>query len=180
MRLASLTLLLSLGLSGCASPTSVATPLDTLLDTIERRLALADGVALLKWDQNLPVQDAPREQQILLRVREAATDYALDPLRAAGFFSDQMEAGKLVQFALLNRWERQSQAPDTPRLDLKTALRPQLDALQHQLLDGLQHFDRHRPVDCALAVATAVAERSRDALHELALQRAAGRLCDLS
>lgn len=178
MRSITLTLLLALSLSGCASSTKTKTPLDLLLDTIERRLALADGVALLKWDQNLPVQDLSREQQILAQVREAAADHDLDEQRAVGFFADQMEAGKLVQYALLNRWEREQRAPDKPRLDLKNALRPQLDNLQHQLLAGLQRFDRQRPGDCKRAVADALAERAGTALHQLALQRAAGRLCD--
>lgn len=172
------TLLLSLCLSACTAARKPDTALDTLLDTVERRLALADGVALLKWDQNMPVQAVARERQILDRVAEAATDHQLDPRRATGFFADQIEASKLVQYALLNRWQLKQQAPDTPRLDLKTALRPQLDALQHQLLSDLQRFDHERPGDCARVLANAIAERAHDPLHELALQRATGRLCD--
>ncbi|WP_028693501.1 chorismate mutase [Pseudomonas cremoricolorata] len=172
------TLLLSLCLSACTAARKPDTALDTLLDTVERRLALANGVALLKWDQNMPVQAVARERQILDRVAEAAADHQLEPRRATGFFADQIEASKLVQYALLNRWQLKQQAPDTPRLDLKTALRPQLDALQHQLLSDLQRFERERPDDCARALANAIAERARDPLHELALQRATGRICD--
>lgn len=179
MHPATLPLLLSLSLSGCSATSATVTPLDALLNTIERRLALAYGVALLKWDQNMAVEAPAREQQILDRVSEAAADHQLPPTRATGFFVDQIEASKLVQYALLHRWEVDQQAPDTPRLDLKTVLRPQLDALQHQLLADLSLFDQKRPIDCAHTLATALAARGGDPLHELGMQRATGGLCEL-
>ncbi|MNV69660.1 Secreted chorismate mutase precursor [compost metagenome] len=151
-----------------------------LLDSIERRLAIADTVALHKWYRRQPVQDAAREQAIGESVRLAAPSFQVDPLRAAAFFSDQIEAGKLVQYALLSNWQLKGEAPDTPRRDLQNELRPRLDNLQQVLLEDLSTFLAARPANCAEQLAVALSRRQLDALHSFAMNRATGQLCDKS
>lgn len=177
MRLPPLLFSCTICLFGCSAPREPDPTLSPLLDSIERRLALADAVALHKWDNRQPVQAIEREQQVLANIRRAAPTYQLDAHRAEAFFADQIEANKLVQYTLLHRWNNLRQAPDTPRRDLKADLRPQLDQLQAQLLQRLAHFDRNPPEQCDERLADALALRA-DALNRLALVRATGQLCN--
>lgn len=177
MRLPSLALLCLLALTGCLKKPEYDPTFNALLDSIERRLALADAVALHKWDQRQPVQDSPREQQVLAKVRQAAADHGLSADRAAQLFTDQMEANKLRQYHLLGQWHLAESAPDTARQDLSSEIRPQLDLLQNQLLDRLKRFDRAQPANCDHALAMAIGLRSSDPTRRLMLIRATANLC---
>lgn len=172
-----LALLCAIALSGCANTTPPDTTLDPLLDNIEQRLDVAQAVALHKWDRQQPVQDSPREQQVLSNVRQLAPEYGLPPARAAQFFSDQIEANKLRQYHLLTQWHLLQKTPDTPRQDLASEIRPRLDLLQGQLLDALARFDQAPPEQCSHALAEAIALRSTDAPRRLFLIRATANLC---
>lgn len=164
-------------LAGCATTAPADPTITPLLDTIERRLELADIVALHKWDLGQPVQASERERQVIAAVRLAAADHDLAPDRAEDFFVDQMEASKLVQYTLLSRWHALGEAPALERQDLRQVLRPRLDRLQHQLLDELARFDQQSWPQCQERLAAALAERSDDMLRQVALARATGRLC---
>lgn len=179
MRLNPLTLVTALGLclAGCATPNTAVSPLTRLLDGIEQRLDIAEAVALHKWDTHQSVQAPQREREVLTRVRQSAADYGLDAARAEAFFADQIEANKLLQYHFLNDWHRQRQAPDTPRRDLTTQIRPQLDQLQNLLLLELAQFDRKRSPQCSQQLADALAQRAPDAKRHLALVRATTQLC---
>jgi len=170
----------TLALTGCATPEPSHPALDPLLAAIERRLDLAQAVALHKWDNGQPVQASPREQQVLANVRAAAPAHGLAPARAEAFFADQIEANKLVQYTLLFHWHRLGAAPDTQRSDLQQEIRPQLDQLQTVLLKQLADFERQKPQGCAAMLASAVASRHVDPLTLQALIRATGQLCDKS
>ncbi|AXO86688.1 chorismate mutase [Pseudomonas parafulva] len=177
MRLTPLCLLCILALTGCLKAPDPDPTFEALLDSIEQRLAIADAVALHKWDSGQPVQDSAREQQVLERVRKAASSHKVSPQRATLFFSDQIEADKLRQYHLLSQWSLVEAAPDIPRLDLTREIRPQLDLLQAQMLDRLARFDRHRPAHCEHALAKAIGLRSSDATRRLMLIRATASLC---
>lgn len=179
MRLNTLTFLtaLDLCLVGCAAPITEVSPLTRLLDGIEKRLDIAEAVALHKWDTHQPVQAPQREREVLTRVRQAATDYQLDAARAEAFFADQIEANKLLQYHFLNDWHRQRHAPDTPRRDLTSQIRPQLDQLQETLLLDLAQFDRERTIHCPQQLAEALAQRSLAPERHLALVRATTQVC---
>lgn len=155
-------------------------PLNTLLDTIEQRLASAEPVALHKWDNAQPVQDSEREQQVQADVRDNAWRYQLPADRAAAFFADQIEAHKMLQYRLLNHWRSQGQAPDSPRRDLQGQLRPELDDLQVSLLQSLARFDSHPSSDCAQRLTTAINKRALPPSLKQAVVRATGQLCDKS
>ncbi|MFJ4065465.1 chorismate mutase [Pseudomonas sp. NPDC089996] len=168
----------TLALTGCAASDPTHPAFGPLLEAIEHRLDLAQAVALHKWDKGQPVQASQREQQVLSSVRAAAPAHGLAPERAEAFFTDQIEANKLVQYTLLFHWHRLGAAPDTPRSDLQREVRPQLDQLQALLLTQLADFEREKPQDCAAMLATAVANRPVESLTRQALIRATGQLCD--
>ncbi|MDH0646055.1 chorismate mutase [Pseudomonas sp. GD03858] len=172
-----LVLTCSLALSGCASPTSPDPALEHLLDTLEQRLDLAEAVALHKWDQRQPVQASAREAQVLASVRQAAPAHHLAPARAEAFFADQMEANKLLQYHLLDTWHLARQAPNLPRRDLGSDVRPELDRLQGQLLAALARFDQAPSTACGERLADALQQRTDDPGRHLALVRASGQLC---
>ncbi|QXH56271.1 gamma subclass chorismate mutase AroQ [Pseudomonas maumuensis] len=177
MRTTRLALTCCLALSGCNTAPPPPSDLDTLLDTIERRLDLAEAVALHKWDRGQPVQAVDREHQVLASARQAASAFQLDPARAEAFFADQIEASKLLQYHLLDSWHRARQAPDLPRRDLSQDVRPALDQLQTQLLAALARFDRAATIDCPGLLADALHQRRHAAARHLALVRASGQLC---
>jgi len=145
---------------------------------LNERLNIADLVALTKWDSGKPIQDSPREAQVIANARAMATERQLDPQDVAQLIAAQMEANKLVQYGLLAKWQAAGAAPDTPRPDLSKQIRPRLDELQTRLLQQYADFTpyRHDP-DCTAWLAKARNGLAKDALHELALIRASGELC---
>ncbi|CAK9891728.1 MULTISPECIES: chorismate mutase [Pseudomonas] len=175
-RLSALLLAPALLLQGC-TPIAPPSPLSQLLDSVDRRLDLATAVALSKWDSGQAVQATDREQQVIAKAQSQADRFGLSEQRAGDFFADQIEANKLLQYSALSRWQAQGYAPPTPRTDLQTQLRPQLDRLQHVLLSQLAEFDRSRPQDCRTLLAQAITHRTQNPPRTLALIRATGQLC---
>lgn len=164
-------------LAGCSqTPTSTAA-LDAVLDQIERRLDLAQPIAQHKREHQQPVQDTAREQQVLADALRNASAYSLPEDRVQRFLADQIEASKLVQYALLSRWQLPRQAPTSALRDLRNELRPLLDQNQSAMLRALAHFDQTQPSVCGERLAHAIADRANDSLRYLALVRATGQLC---
>ncbi len=162
--------------SACAS--AAPPTLEPLLNSIAERLAIADQVALSKWDSHKHVEDKKREQEVIASVVAQAPEYKLDPAAAEQFFSAQIEANKLVQYTHLSDWQFQGKAPDDPRPDLVKQIRPQLDQLQKRLLQQLAAFTPQRSdPQCPQWLATAVHEPLNDTLRQLAMIRATAELC---
>ncbi|MCU0121051.1 chorismate mutase [Pseudomonas sp. B2M1-30] len=165
-----------------ASAAQAAAPapdaLQPLLVTLNERLNIGDLVALTKWDSGKPIQDSPREAQVIANARTLAAGRKLDAEDVAQLIAAQMEANKLVQYGLLAQWQAAGAAPDTPRPDLGKQIRPRLDELQTRLLQQYADFTpyRHDP-NCPAWLARARNGLAHDALHELALTRATGELC---
>ncbi|MGH8466604.1 MAG: chorismate mutase, partial [Pseudomonas sp.] len=164
-------------IQGCASTTPADTALQRLLASIEQRLDIAEAVALNKWDSGQPIQATEREQQVIANAQVQALHFGVDSQRAGAFFSDQIEANKLLQYSALSRWNAAGSAPSTPRVDLATQLRPQLDRLQRSLLSELAEFDRNPPAHCDSTLAQAIATRTTSPQRDLALVRATVHLC---
>jgi chorismate mutase len=164
-----------------ATNAHAATPGETLkplLETLNERLNIGDLVALTKWDSGKPIQDSPREAQVIANARTLATERQLDPEDVAQLIAAQMEANKLVQYGLLAQWQAAGAAPDTPRPDLGKQIRPRLDELQTRLLQQYAEFTPYRhDANCPAWLAKARSGLTHDALHELALTRATGELC---
>lgn len=156
-----------------SSPPPVIDPvLDPLMRGILERLAISEAVARTKFGSGKPVQDTPREQALLDSVGERASQYGLTPAQARTFFRLQIEAGKLVQTALLARWAREGRAPGQP-VDLATRLRPALDRLGGSLMHDLGRLCALPDDPTRLARIHQARERIAKAAKLEALQRAA-------
>ena len=76
---------LRLALTTClAVAAAPAETLKPLLETLNERLNIGDLVALTKWDSGKPIQDSPREAQVIANARAdaAARDLPADALAA--------------------------------------------------------------------------------------------------
>jgi chorismate mutase len=153
-----------------------------LIEAVSVRLTIADQVALIKWDTGTPIEDLRREQSVIAAAVRSAAAHRLSGTYAAAFFADQIEANKLIQYGLLVNWRRSGSAPQVPRADLQTTIRPELDALDTRLLQALSAVAPLRSApDCVSALArsahTYAIEHDFDALHTVALDRALARVC---
>ncbi len=180
-RLASplLLILLSTG-AFAATPDSTPPPasLAPLLQAMSERLDIADQVALTKWDSGKPIQDSPREQQVIANAAQQAATYQLAPEDVSQFLAAQIEANKLVQYALLAKWHTAGKAPTIARPDLVKQIRPALDQLQIRLLQHYAAFATSRQdPQCPAWLAKGRKALRIDKLHDLALVRATGELC---
>jgi chorismate mutase len=86
-------------------------PLLPLLDMTAARLHIARQVALSKWDSHKPIEDLPREADVIEAAAEEARAVGVPTQLATHFFADQIEANKLVQYALLAQWHGEGRAP---------------------------------------------------------------------
>jgi chorismate mutase len=126
--------------SGCttASFTVAGTEtVDRLLGLIKERLDVAPEVARTKWNTKAPIEDLPREKQIIDGVAKGATEYGLDPQVAGSFFTGQIEASKVVQNALHAEWTARRQPPFAKVADLGEDIRPVLDRLTPAMMRAL-------------------------------------------
>ncbi|CAB3767930.1 chorismate mutase [Paraburkholderia solisilvae] len=171
-----------------AAPPSHSAPADSqaflpLLDMTVARLHIARQVALSKWDTRKPVEDLPREAEVIKAASEEARALGVPPQLATHFFADQIEANKLVQYGLLAQWHRDGRAPDDKRVDLKKDIRPELDRLQQGFIKVLADTKtlRAQP-DCGAQLARAtqeyVASHALDSLYAVAMDRALARACE--
>ncbi|MBT2326554.1 gamma subclass chorismate mutase AroQ [Variovorax paradoxus] len=172
----------------CASALAQPNPspeFSALVALSATRLDISRRVALTKWDTTQQVADPPgdpREKEVIAAAASEASARGLSGDMATAFFSDQIEASKLVQFALIASWWRAGRVSAEPRADLKGELRPALDKLQSVFIDELIATHTLRAdADCRkrLANATAVhVEVHRlTPLFALALDRGLARVC---
>jgi chorismate mutase len=112
-------------------------PVRQLVETSAQRLAIAEQVALAKWDSGAPVEDSAREAQVIMGAAKAGEAMGLDREAVSNFFRAQIEANKLVQYALVAEWRRAGKAPAHKPVNLKDTIRPELDQLGTQLLEEL-------------------------------------------
>ena len=98
-----------------------------LADLLARRLAFMPLVAALKAAKNLPIDDPPREVEVLEGVRRSAARLHLPEQPTLALFRLQIELSKAVQ-------RRQS---EPSALDLKEQIRPVLTELGERILQAL-------------------------------------------
>ncbi|MEK6425709.1 MAG: chorismate mutase [Burkholderia gladioli] len=133
------------------------TPLTNLVALASQRIALAEQVAQWKWANHKPIEDKPREAQLLADVERRAVASGIDRAYAHAFFADQIEASKVMQNALFASW-RVSQPPQGTPPDLATTTRPQFDKLTQSLIAALGRVAPLRDApDCQSRVASSVA-----------------------
>lgn len=157
--------------------------LQPLMETSAQRLAIAEEVALAKWDSGAPVEDAAREAQVIASAVKAGERRGLDQASVSNFFRAQIEANKLVQYTLLASWRRLGKAPDHSPVNLAT-IRSGLDQLETELITELANTAGIRAsASCRVDIAKAVGKyvsahvNSFDPLKAIALDRAVAAAC---
>jgi len=114
------------------------TALDKLLRLIAERLALMPDVARHKYNSGAAVEDLPREAQVIEAVTAQAVEAGLAEDLAAKFFQAQIDASKMIQSARIAAWKSEGHAHFIDVPDLKTVIRPKLDALTPAMLAALK------------------------------------------
>jgi chorismate mutase len=162
-------------------------PIDSLQPLVEpsaQRLAIAEQVALAKWDSQAAVEDAPREAQVISGAVRNGESKGLDRTFISSFFRDQIEANKVIQYSLLADWHRVGRAPVHSPINLAATIRPQLDELQIELIGELAETKTIRASPAcdeyvAKAIETYFAAHKDNArpLMAIALDRALARTC---
>ena len=170
-----------------AAPHSMAAVPDAktfrpLIELTAVRLSIAKQVALVKWDSKSAIEDLPREEAVLATARMEARAAGLSDQEATHFFSDQIEANKLVQYGLHAQWRRMGGAPDEPRANLARDIRPWLDGLQKEFLEVLiSTRDLRTEKGCgerlAREVRLYITSEALEPLYGLAVERALARVC---
>jgi chorismate mutase len=166
---------------------SATNPLQLLVETSAKRLVVAGKVALSKWDSGTAVEDGPREAQVIAGAVRAAEAKGLDPALVSNFFKAQIEANKIVQYAMLADWQRAGAAPTHAPINLVTTIRPELDRIQIDLVAELGGIATVRnSKTCHADVAKAVGEyvsAHSDAFwprYAVALDRAMAPVCPIN
>ncbi|PPS71329.1 MULTISPECIES: chorismate mutase [Streptomyces] len=167
-----------------AAPRAAAvslSPLHSVVDLAAERLATADLVAAAKWGTDSPIDDPAREQQVLDNVAAQAQQLGADPDEIRVIFRDQIEANKVVQRGLFQRWtDHPGQAPTT-KPDLNV-VRQKINQVTSALVEALADTSADcgafvcRP-ELALAAFQVHHEDHLDALHTRALIRALPSIC---
>jgi chorismate mutase len=169
---------------GVGYPKNAIDKLQPLVETSAERLALAEQVALAKWDTGTPVEDGTREAKVIASAIEEGESMGLEQKAVSNFFRAQIEANKLVQYSLLAEWRRAGKAPEHPAVNLAGTIRPELDQVQTALIAELAETSGVRAsASCRTDVAKAVGEyvsahgNSFSSLRTIALDRAMAAAC---
>jgi chorismate mutase len=153
-----------------------------LIELTATRLSIAKQVALVKWDSGSEIEDLTREEEVLATAGMEAHAAGISDQEATRFFADQIEANKLVQYGLHAQWRRIGGAPDEPRANLASDIRPRLDVLQKEFLRVLiSTRDLRTEQGCgerlAREVQSYITSQALEPLYGLALERALARVC---
>jgi chorismate mutase len=169
---------------GRAYPQHAEDRLQPLVETSARRLAIAEQVALAKWDSGTPVEDTARETQVIASATKAGESRGVDEAVVSNFFRSQIEANKLVQYSLLAEWRRVGKAPDHAPVDLAGTIRPELERLGTELIAELTEIaDIRASGSCRTDIAKAVGKyvsghkNNFTPLKVIALDRAMATTC---
>ena len=127
-------------LAGCCAPWAKeeSTPFERLRNGVAVRLDIARDVAWAKAQTGAPVLDVEREKAVLAALVKQGEAAGLERARVERFFSAQIAASREVQTELLAAWAAgTAERPKTKPLDLKTQIRPRLDAVGTELIAAL-------------------------------------------
>jgi chorismate mutase len=108
--------------------------IDELLLLIQKRLVIMHEVARTKWNQNLPIEDKIREQQILVELTAKANQYGLDEKLITQFFQAQIDASKEIQKRDFLLWKERGILKFEKVFSLKNELRFYIDRLNNEML----------------------------------------------
>lgn len=108
--------------------------IDELLLLIQKRLVIMHEVARTKWNQNLPIEDKIREQQILADLAAKANQYGLDEKLVTQFFQAQIDASKEIQKNDFLLWKENDLSKFDKTFSLKDELRFYIDQLNNEII----------------------------------------------
>lgn len=116
--------------------------LQQLVALVNERLKVIEDVARSKWNSHGAIEDPERERSMLASLQADAARLKLAPERVQRFFEDQIEAAKTLERERMAQWQSQSQPPFAQVQDLKTGVRPRLDAINQLMLQTLARLDQ--------------------------------------
>lgn len=120
--------------------------LEVLVELAARRVALGVDVAATKFLAGREIEDPGREEEMLGRVAGRLNAAGDTQGTGLAFFLDQIEASKVIQRGLYAQWrEHPTEVPANSR-DLATEVRPELDALNDEILPLVVHVADLAPV----------------------------------
>lgn len=145
------------------------------------RLATGDLVAAAKWGTDSPIDDPAREKVVLDSVAERARQLGADPERTVRVFRDQIEANKVVQRGLHDRWDADPAGAPTERPDLGE-VRKEINRVNERLVQAIAASQAARTAPSCGVLVTAstlqvVHRQHLDGLHTVALARALRSVC---
>ncbi len=108
--------------------------IDQLLLLIQKRLVIMHEVARTKWNQNLPIEDKIREEQILADLADLARQYDLDEKWITKFFHAQIDASKEIQKNDYAIWQKEGVLKFEGVFSLKNELRSYINQLNHEMM----------------------------------------------
>jgi chorismate mutase-like protein len=111
--------------------------LEPLRQAIDQRLLLAPAVARAKWNVQAPIEDLPREAQVIAAAVQQGRTLGLPDALVEAVFKAQIEASKTVQRELYAQWRREQAGHFSDAPDLARTIRPELDRITAQLLRAL-------------------------------------------
>jgi len=111
--------------------------LEPLRQAIDQRLLLASAVARAKWNVQAPIEDLPREAQVIAAAMQQGRALGLPDALVETVFRAQIEASKTVQRELYAQWQAQHAGHFDDAPDLAKTIRPELDRITAQLLRAL-------------------------------------------
>ena len=107
-------------------------PAAELFTTINLRLSYMQEVALYKAQQQLPIEDIPREQLVIVDAKIAAAELGLNPESMEDFFAAQIAVAKAIQYRY--REQLLSEPSQPPAQDLDSEIRPVLTQLGDRIV----------------------------------------------
>lgn len=135
-RIVLLTLLL-LTASPAATISEIAS-VDRLLGVLQRRLSIADQVAMAKWNSGAAIEDRPREEKVSEAFAQQARAAGVDEAWASRVMTAQIEASKARQRQLFWDWRSRRQPAFGEPPDLAKDIRPRLDQLSGELIAAME------------------------------------------
>lgn len=121
--------------------TTVMGSLNTLAELVIQRLDLARDVAAMKYESGRPIEDSGREQELLESVARALDGPEERREAALQFARDQIEANKVIQRELHQRWYAHPEEVPATYRDLADEIRPQLNVITSRMLREFTRMD---------------------------------------
>jgi chorismate mutase-like protein len=140
--------------------------LEPLRQAVDQRLLLAPAVARAKWNVQAPIEDLPREAQVITAAVQQGRTLGLPDAWVEAVFKAQIEASKTIQRELYARWRSEQAGHFSDAPDLAHTIRPELDRITAQLLRAMSDNQavlksaakNMRPLDAAALSPTAATQ----------------------